>query len=354
MRPSARVVALAAALSGGLALPVFPSPAAAQPAALDPRPSAPTKAHQQEAAARFKKGLELFNDGDAQAALIEFRRANELAPNFNVLYNIGQVSFQLKDYAGALGALERYLAEGGSSIPASRRAEVHKDLEKLRARVATVEIVTTVPDAEIAIDDVTVGRSPLSRAILVSAGRHKITASRPGFTTSTRVIDVASGDQPKVLLEPVEIRSALPVLPGDGPGLAEPSALPPAADSGVSSLLPPASRPVPVAGIVVTGGLTVGAVITGVLALGAASDLAAQRVSVTATRDSLDSAQSRTKGLALATDILGGGALVALGVTLIVGLSGKSEAAAQSGPLPVLAPVRVGVGPGGVRLIGSF
>ena len=51
--------------------------------------NAPTKAQQQEAATRFKKGLDLFKDGDYQASLIEFRRANELAPNYNVLYNIG-------------------------------------------------------------------------------------------------------------------------------------------------------------------------------------------------------------------------------------------------------------------------
>jgi len=52
-----------------------------------------TAAAQTEAASRFKKGLELFKDGDYQAALIELRRANELAPNYNVLYNIGQVYF---------------------------------------------------------------------------------------------------------------------------------------------------------------------------------------------------------------------------------------------------------------------
>ena len=55
-----RILALAGALA--IAAPSFP--AFAQ--------SAPTKAQQQEAATRFKKGLELFKDGDYQAALIEF------------------------------------------------------------------------------------------------------------------------------------------------------------------------------------------------------------------------------------------------------------------------------------------
>src|SRR6185369_13528930 len=119
-----RIALLAAALA--LGVPAISSTAEA----------APTKEQQHEAATRFKKGIELFKEGDYQAALIEFRRANEIAPNYAVLYNIGQVYFQLQDYAGALTALERYLSEGGKNVPTARRTEVEKDIEKLKSRVA--------------------------------------------------------------------------------------------------------------------------------------------------------------------------------------------------------------------------
>ncbi len=185
---------------------------------------------------------------------------------------------------------------------------------------------------------------------MVGAGRHKITVSKAGFTASTKVVEVASGDQPKVPIDPVEIKSAPPPStdqpkPPDQPPtapVAEPPPPPPPP--------PPASRPVPVAGIVVTSGLTVGAVITGILALNASSNLAAQRASATTTRALLDSAQSQTKGLALATDILTGAAVVSLGVTLIVGLSGKKEAPTTG----LLSNLRVGVGPTGARILGNF
>lgn len=369
MRTTSLAAALVAALVGGLAitLPAIPAAAQSSPAGSSAGRAAPTKAQQQEAATRFKKGLELFKDGDAQAALIEFRRAYELAPNFNVLYNIGQVSFQLQDYPGALSALERYLAEGGSSVPAGRRGDVQKDIDKLKTRVANVELVTTVPDAEITINDVTVGKTPFTRPILVSAGRRKITVSRPGFTASTKIIEIASGDQLKVPIDPVEIRSAPPPTSDQPKPAEQPPPSPVVSDGGSPPAPPPplapASRPVPVAGIVVTGGLTVAAVVTGVLALGASSDLATQRTSPSATRDSLDSAQSKTKALALTTDILTGGAVVSLGITLIVGLTGKKEAAPQSGSTPkppgsglrtFLTHASVGAGPGGARFIGSF
>src|SRR4051794_1962396 len=74
--------------------------------------SPPSKAAQTEAFSRFNKGKELFSEGDLQAALIEFRRAYELAPNYVVLYNIGNVYYQLQDYPNALTYLERYLQEG--------------------------------------------------------------------------------------------------------------------------------------------------------------------------------------------------------------------------------------------------
>src|SRR5215218_10346672 len=85
------------------------------------QPATPTKEARDEAKSRFLKGLDLFKEGDYQAALIEFRRANELAPNYNVLYNIGQVYFQLTDYPNALNSLERYLKEGGDQVSAKRR-----------------------------------------------------------------------------------------------------------------------------------------------------------------------------------------------------------------------------------------
>ena len=329
-----------AALAAALALAVPSLPAAAQP----------SKEQQNDAATRFRKGLDLYKDGDFQAALIEFRRAYELAPNFNVLYNIGQVYFQLQDYPGALKSLERYLSEGGDRIPSARRADVQKDIEKLRARVANLEIACTVPDADVTLDDVSVGKCPLPKPIMVSAGRHKVNISKVGFTTATKVIEIASGDSIKVPLDPVEQKTATPVGP------VEPKIIEVPVQQPVQPPPPPAPTPVRVAPIafgVTTGVLTIGAVVTGVLALGASSDLASQRMSSTATRTSLDSAQTKTQALALTTDILTGVAVVGLGVTIYTAVRKESPPAAPAAATG-LSQVRVKVGADGVRVVGSF
>lgn len=338
MRPIHCIVALAATLA--LTAPALP--VAAQPA--------PTKQHQQEAATRFKKGLELFKDGDYQAALIEFRRANELAPNFNVLYNIGQVYFQLQDYPNALSSLERYLSDGGSNIPSTRRADVQRDIEKLRARVANLEIVVTVPDADVVLDDLPVGKSPLSKPIMVSAGRHKITISKAGYAATTKVVEIASGDSLKVPIDPVEqkVEPAAPPLPPVGPTATPVDTAPPPPP-------PPPPKPVPVAGIVVTSVLAAGAVATGIVALSSKGSLQDELKSTNATRDSLDSAHSKMVAFGVATDILAGSAIIAAGVTLYVGLSGPSKKDSAPPATTSHAPaVRVSVGPGSLGLVGTF
>jgi len=333
------------ALCAALALTLPSLPAFGQGAA--------SASAQQEAAGRFKKGLDLFKDGDYQAALIELRRANELAPNYTVLYNIGQVYFQLQDYPNALHSLERYLQEGGKSVDAKRRVEVEKDVEKLKARVANLEITVNVPDAEVLIDDVSVGKAPLPKTVLVSAGRHRIIVSKAGFGSVTKVVEIASAELQKVPVELVE--NVAPVVLDPAKGTATTPALVPAPVMVTSpEETPPPSRRVPVAGWVVTGVLAAGAVVTGVLALGASSDLKAQRTSGAAPRDDLDASKSKTQTFALVTDILTGCAVVAGGITLYFTIAGGSREGAKPAAAFASPTMKVGVTPGGVTLLGTF
>lgn len=339
------------AFCAALALTLPSLPAFAQGAA--------SASAQKEAASRFKNGLDLFRDGDYQAALIELRRANELAPNFTVLYNIGQVYFQLQDYPNALHSLERYLQDGGKSIDPKRRVEVEKDVEKLKARVANLDITVNVPDAEVTIDDVSVGKAPLPKTVLVSAGRHRIIVAKAGFNSVTKVVEIAGTEVQKVPIELLENKPAVAPVVAEAKGA---SAAPPLVPMPLAPPRepPPPARRVPVVGWVVTGGLAAGAVVTGVLALGASSDLKAQRTSGTVTRGDLDASKSKTQTFALVTDILTGCAVVAGGVTLYFTIARGSSsdarpAAAPPPPGAFMKPtMKVGVTPGGVSLLGTF
>ena len=78
----------------------------------------------EQARAHFLRGVELYAETDYEGALIEFNRAHEILPRYQVLFNIGAVRLQLQEYVGALDALSDYLAQGGEAISPDRRAEV--------------------------------------------------------------------------------------------------------------------------------------------------------------------------------------------------------------------------------------
>jgi len=352
MTSKSRLIAIATVVGIALSSP----PASSQPAT-------PTKEARDEAKSRFLKGLDLFKEGDYQAALIEFRRANELAPNYNVLYNIGQVYFQLTDYPNALMSLERYLKEGGDQVSAKRREEVQRDIDKLRARIANLDITTNVPEVDIAIDDISQGRTPFQKPLMVGAGRHRITASKEGFRSVTKVIEVAGADSLKIPLELQEQRSNTPPPPATT-GITPPPA--PTNTATPSTTAAVVTRPpivdeghgVPWAGWAVTGVLAAGAAVTGVMALSASSELVEQREGPNATRAMLDDQSSKVGMLALVSDILTGCAVVAGGVSLYLtvtaGPSRPSDANKGAPATGGIQKVRIGLVPGGVNLSGQF
>jgi hypothetical protein len=164
------------------------------------RADAPPTAALHEAAGHFARGVELYEEQDWRAALIEFDRAYALAPRFQALYNVAQCHYQLKDYAGALGAFERYLAEGGDRVKEDQREKVKATIDDLRGRVADVRVETSVSGAEVTVDDVVVGTSPLSLPLRLSEGRRKIAASKAGLEPVSRFVDIAGGDATEVKL----------------------------------------------------------------------------------------------------------------------------------------------------------
>jgi hypothetical protein len=312
---------------------------------------------QAEGRAHFRRGVDFFKEGDFRAALIEFKRAYELAPNYKVLYNLAQTSLELQDYAAALRSFERYLSDGGKEIPAQRRAQVEGDLEKLRKRVARVEVTTNVPDAEIFVDDVSVGRTPLAAPLLVSAGRRKVSALKGGLT-AMRVVDVVGGDSTSVSLEIVEPAPPPVAAPVPSPRTETPRPAPrPASESNRPVVLtpsPPPPAPEPPSntavwvGVTVTGAFAAGTVVTGLLALNAKKDFDASVGRYGVEEQEIENARNKTRSLALVTDVLGGLTLLAGGFTVVAAMS------AGSAPKERAKAMRIDVTPAGVVARGTF
>jgi tetratricopeptide (TPR) repeat protein len=320
----ARIAALALGSSlASAAMLAAPLDAAAQDA---PSPA-------REAAKHFERGVALYREMDYAGALVEFKRANALAPNPTVLYNIGQAQYQLQDYAAALTTFTRYLAE--ASPADGHRAEVEGTIDVLRSRVGHVAITTVPAGADVSIDDQPVGRTPLEDRVLVSVGRRKVTATMAGHVAASRFVEVAADDNVPVSLE-------LPTTSPSAPPLAvkEPPAVPPETRESSRS-----GSALVVVGWVATGVLAAGAITSGALALTESHDLQTERNTFPASSAALNHDSKLTLTYSILADSLGAAAIVVGGVTLYATIaSATSHRTAAS----------VSLGPGSARFALSF
>lgn len=308
-------------------------------------PAARAQRAKKPAAEHFARAVALFNEGDPRASLVEFQKAYEISPNPSVLYNIGQVHYQLQEYAAALRAFNRFLAQSSPSAP--NRIDAETTVETLRSRVGKIWIRTNVEGAELAVDDEVVGRSPLVAPVIVSIGRRRISAISVGRVPASRVVDVAAGDTVTVAIEFAR--------PAAGAGSVTSSAV--AAAQPVDTLA--RRKTWRLVSWCTTGALAGAAVATGVLALKASADLEAEQGSFGATPERLASLSDRSKTFSLATDVLIGAAIVAGGVSLYLQLTApegaeRPKVSAGRAGAETRARIGLGVSPTGVAVVGSF
>jgi hypothetical protein len=282
----------------------------------------------QEARSRYERGMQLYNEGASEGALVEFERAYHLAPSYKLLYNIALIRLQLNDYAQALKVFQEYLAEGGTEIASVRRSEVERHVASLKNKVGRVELSSGARGADVLVDDVVVGRIPLGELLMLNPGRRRISIARGGLTSST-VVSIAGQDFLKVELS----------LDSPAPQ--------PTAEARVPSSSP--SRAPMYVSWSVTAALAAGTTVVGILALGAMSDLDNERTRVPTTRARLDDADAKMMRLALATDILAGATAIAGVTALYFTLSRPSTEAST-----LQGGTRIGFGPATLRIEHRF
>jgi len=289
-----------------------------------------------QASQHFRRGVELFQEEAFRAAMAEFQRAYDIAPDYRLLYNLGQTKLELHDYLGAAQSYERYLAAGYLDIAPERRAEVEQALAALRERTASVQIAVNRDGAEVFIDDVKVGVSPIVAVVQVNVGGHRVMARTSYGSTDTEVIDVAGGDTANVALE-----------------LAAPAA--PTAAAVQAKPWNRAERAA-VAAWAASGALAVGALVTGLMANGAQSDLDKLLETRDVTHKSIENQRDTVHTLAITTDVLIGTSVAAAVGGTVTWLLGheRGEEQKKADKTSLAKSVRMNVGIGSLGVNGRF
>jgi len=290
---------------------------AAEPAA--PTASASATA---EARERFQRGVALYREGSYDAALAEFKRAYEIAPNYRILYNLAQVQVERHDSVAALTLFGQYLQQGGSELDPERRAQVERDMQSLRSRVADLTIESNVTGAQLSIDGVDSGTLPLAGPVQVNSGVRQITLSKPGYQSASRSLTIAGAQPLKLALTLQPLDSRAPASPAAGvSGAGANDAPQPAAHSGGLS------TPFWVSAIA-TGVFAGTATTFGIITLNRNQKLDDELDRYPTDPAAVDDARQSVKTSALLTDVFTGASIAAAAATVYFALtsSGSSEA----------------------------
>jgi hypothetical protein len=324
--PAHRLSRIAFFVAVGLGVTLTPLAAFAQESSEHQETTLETP-QMREAKERYGRGLKLFADKDYEAARIEFKKAYELVPSFKILYNIGVCDANRNDYVGAIENLQKYVAQGGTEVPADRRAEVESLLKDIRPRVGHIMVTSEVNGAVVAVDDVQVGTTPLAQPLEVNPGMRKVTVSKPGYIPQTQAITVAGSETDNIALN---IQPTITIKKGVSPW------------------------PFVLWGT--TAALAIGAGITGYLAIKNSDDLSTMDgqpppagVDAATYAKQLESKRSDMRTFSIIADTLTGAAVVVGAVALVVTVVTFGKHHKEGGESMSLV-----VRPGGLGLAGTF
>jgi hypothetical protein len=289
----------------------------------EPAPAAP--ADVAVGRAHFQRGVELYRSGAYDAALAEFSRANEAAPSFRILYNLGQIQAQRHDYVASHALFARYLEEGAEHLPESRVRAVRDEMLELERRISRLRVEVNVDDVRLFIDDRPVVSSARDEPLLLNAGIYRLRAEKNGYVSAARTVTLTGGGDTSISLE---LSAELDM--DESPSPVPPPAPPP---------LPlPADRSALWASLAATGVLTGASITFGLLARRANTTLDTQLARMPAPREGIEESRSRVRTYALLTDICGVAAAAALGLTtyFYLSLDEPTEGLAPRGLRPEL------------------
>jgi hypothetical protein len=200
VRRAVSVSGLACFLSSVAPASAAPAPAAVPASA--PAGKAPAQLADSlgaDAKLDYASGRLLYADGDFQGALVKFRGAYDKSKDARLLWNIAACEKNLRHYASVLRLHRQYQHDGAGVLTASDQAEAAELVATIEPLTAALAVKVNEPGAEIFVDDVLVGESPLDRPVIVDIGVRRVRVHKAEWTETTKEIPV--GGSPTLAID---------------------------------------------------------------------------------------------------------------------------------------------------------
>lgn len=187
---------------------------------------------------RYKEGVTAFDAGKFEEARVAFLQAYALKRHPAVLLNLGLSELKSNHPTDGGNHLTQFLRESTDASP-DQRQTAEAGVEEAKKKSGYLLIAVDAPNADISIDGILIGKSPLADPVFVEPGTRTVVATLGG-KNATFAAQTKRGSPTNVSLSVNGgAPPALPPVPGPSPSELPPNDAPP--------LVPqnPESRPQP-------------------------------------------------------------------------------------------------------------
>jgi hypothetical protein len=162
-------------------------------------PRAVSPADEQASKEYADKGRALYDHGDYEHAVEEYQHAYDLAGTPIALKYIGLCEQALHHPGEARDALRRYLEES-RTFPAGDPAQTQQLVADLSTQVGDLKLQITPDAAEVVVDGVKRGASPLGKSLPLTGGSHAVEVSATGYVTQKQDLMITAGAESSITI----------------------------------------------------------------------------------------------------------------------------------------------------------
>ncbi|MDD9970901.1 MAG: PEGA domain-containing protein [Myxococcales bacterium] len=134
------------------------------------------------------EGLALRGQARDREALERFERAYEAGHDARILAQIAFAEQALGRWVASYRHLDQALSEAEHPWIARNRELLRTELDKIAGNLVRLEILVDTEDAQVYVDGVPVGKSPLADPIVVAPGAINVTVEKEGYLRGMRQV----------------------------------------------------------------------------------------------------------------------------------------------------------------------
>jgi tetratricopeptide (TPR) repeat protein len=168
-----------------------------------------TEENRKTALEHFNAGKALFTAEDYHGAAVEFDASVRLYPTQNGYYNLANCQKALHQYGEALRTIEKMARQFNETMDETIRKKVDALKQTLQSLVGEIIVTVTPEGADVQLNGEDIGVGPFDAPFIVSPGAYTVTASKAGFETVTKSVDILAKEKAHVDISLPELPARL-------------------------------------------------------------------------------------------------------------------------------------------------